>query len=120
VSGGEFDVISGCVSLSHRPGQLQVRRGNIPLGGTFVRAAIRYDYERLLETAPVFKGRAHDPGYDFVERVYQQDGDEILFKISEELNAFGSREAGAWRARRSRTLWRMAQQSSASILRGFD
>ena len=94
VSGGEFDVISGCVSLSHRPGQLQVRRGNIPLGGTFVRAAIRYDFERLLETALVFKGRPHEPSYDFVERIYQKDGDEILFKIAAELNAFGSREAG--------------------------
>jgi anti-sigma regulatory factor (Ser/Thr protein kinase) len=94
VSGGEFDAISGWISLHHKPGQIRVRRETSPYNGTFIRAAINYDYEKLLEKALVFKGRSHDPGYDYVERIYQSNSDAIHFKVAEELNAFGTRESG--------------------------
>lgn len=94
VSGGEFEATSGSVSLKHKPGQLQVRREGIPFSGTFVRAAINYNYDRLLERALVFKGKQHDPGFDYVERFYQSDGDAIKFLVATELNAFGTRESG--------------------------
>lgn len=94
VSGGEFDVRSGSVSLRHRPGQLSVSRSPIPFGGTYVRASIGYEYERLLEKALVFKGRSHDPGHDFIERKYETDEDRIEFAVASELRAFGSRDAG--------------------------
>jgi anti-sigma regulatory factor (Ser/Thr protein kinase) len=94
VSGGEFDVISGAVSLRHRPGQLTVERTTIPYEGTYVRASIGYDYDRLLEDALVFRGRAHDPSYDYVERAYKLEGEHVSFSVKNELRAFGSREAG--------------------------
>ena len=99
VSGGDFDIISGFVSLNHKPGQMRIQRNSIPLHGTFVRASINVDYEGLLEQALIFKGRSHDPEFDYVERLYHADGDHVRFKVNEELNAFGTREAG----RRART-----------------
>lgn len=94
VSGGEFDIISGNVSLSHRPGQLKVSRNNIPFKGTLVRASINTDYEELLEKALIFRGRPHDPPFDYVDRRYQTESENVAFKVSEEIDAFGSREAG--------------------------
>ena len=94
VSGGEFDILSGTVSLRHRPGELNTTRNTIPYKGTFVRARINYSFEQLLEKALIFKGKTHDPGYDFVERMYQPTSDEIEFLIAKELDAFGSRESG--------------------------
>lgn len=94
VSGGEFEVLSGTVHLLYRDGSLQVSRSNIPFKGTFVRASINYGYERLLERALVFGGKSYDPGFDYVERMYQGSGDDINFVVKQELDAFGSREAG--------------------------
>jgi anti-anti-sigma regulatory factor/anti-sigma regulatory factor (Ser/Thr protein kinase) len=94
VSGGSFDVLSGNVALRHTPGSLHVSRNTIPFNGTFVRASINYGFEQLLERALIFKGRPHDPGFDYMERFYQQNSDEVEFMVCRELDAFGSREAG--------------------------
>jgi anti-sigma regulatory factor (Ser/Thr protein kinase) len=94
VSGGDFDAISGNVILRHRETGLHVSRNNIPIKGTFIRASINYSFEQLLERALVFKGKAHDPGADYIERVYQSHGDDINFRVVQELDAFGTREAG--------------------------
>lgn len=94
VSGGEFSVLSGYVGLHHRPGELRTSKNAIPLKGTFVRAAINYGFEQLLEKALIFKGRAHRPANDYVERVYETSNDEITFIVGRELTTFGSREAG--------------------------
>ena len=94
VSSGEFEILSGYVTLRHRPGALQASRNTVPFRGTFIRARINYGFEQLLEKALVFKGKQHDPGFDFVERMYQAEGDDIQFAVTKELDAFGSREAG--------------------------
>ncbi|MBJ7577918.1 STAS-like domain-containing protein [Devosia sp. MC532] len=94
VSNGDFDITSGMVSLRARPGELPVTEGTIPFPGTFVRASIGYDYEKLLERALVFGGKRHVPAHDFIDRFYQIDGETIQFKVAIELKAFGSREAG--------------------------
>ncbi len=94
VSGGEFDVLSGYVSLRHRPKQLHTAKNAIPFKGTFVRASINYGFEQLLEKALIFKGRSFDPAHDYVERVYANSADEINFQVNKELSTFGSREAG--------------------------
>jgi hypothetical protein len=94
VSGGEFDIISGYAGLKHRPGRLHTSRNAIPLRGTFVRASINYGFEQLLEKALIFKGRAHIPAGDYIERIYQNSADEIRFSVNDELSTFGSREAG--------------------------
>jgi STAS-like domain of unknown function (DUF4325) len=94
VSGGEFDVLSHYAKLSHRPGNLRAGRNSIPFGGTFVRASINYGFEQLLEKALIFKGRQHNPSGDYVERVYEGSTNEIHFRVTTELNTFGTREAG--------------------------
>lgn len=94
VSGGTFEILSGNVSLMFKDGSLQVSKKAIPFNGTFVRAAINYGVEGLLERALVFKGKPHNPVYDYVERTYQIEGDDIDFKVAVELDAFGTRHAG--------------------------
>jgi anti-sigma regulatory factor (Ser/Thr protein kinase) len=94
VSGGEFDALSGNVVLRRRSSGLHVARNNIPIRGTFVRASINYGFEQLLEKALVFKGKSHDPTGDYVERIYQAMDDLVHFKVAQELNAFGTRDAG--------------------------
>ncbi|MBY5705708.1 STAS-like domain-containing protein [Rhizobium leguminosarum] len=94
VSGGEFDIVTGSVFLRYRTNDLRVGRSPIPFTGTYVRASIRYDFERLLERALIFGGRPHDPSFDYIERTYHVDGDHVSFVVSKELNAFGSRDAG--------------------------
>lgn len=94
VSGGDFDAITGNVVLRHRATGLHVARNSIPIKGTFIRASINYGFERLLESALVFRGKSHDPANDYVERVYQSEGDDIHFRVSKELDAFGTRDAG--------------------------
>lgn len=99
VSGGEFEIITGMVSLQFKPGrhgrELVVRRNSIPYSGTYVRASIGYDYDRLLEQALVFGGKPHDPAYGYVERVYQPSGDAIHFDVGAEIKSFGTRASGA-------------------------
>jgi hypothetical protein len=94
VSGGEFDILSGTVSLQHRPGELRAIKNSIPFNGTFVRASINYSFDHLLEKALIFREKSHTKSFDFVERMYQSEGEDIKFVVSKELDAFGSREAG--------------------------
>jgi uncharacterized protein DUF4325 len=99
VSGGRFDILSGRISLRYQPGRLTVSTNEIPFRGTFIRASILYAVEKLLERALVFRGRQYDPVTDYVERVYEAEGDTIKFVVKEEIDTFGSRDAG----RRART-----------------
>lgn len=94
VSGGEFKILSCQVSLQQEAGKISVIREKIPFSGTYVSASIAYNYERLLEEALVFGGRSHDPGGDYIGRVYHSDGDVISFVVNVELTAYGSRDAG--------------------------
>ncbi len=94
VSGGTFDIVSGFMSLKKRPGEIVVQKNNIPYSGTIVRAVINTSYEELLENALVFRGRRHDPAFDYVERMYESDESTMNFNLFEELNSFGSRESG--------------------------
>jgi hypothetical protein len=94
VSGGEFDTISGNVSLRARPGDLRVLRTQIPFSGTYVRASIGYDFEKLLEKALVFKRKAHEPSFDYIGRIYHTSESSVTFNVQNEIKAFGSREAG--------------------------
>ena len=99
VSGGEFEILSGMVSLVYNPGKpgrdLVVKRNPIPFCGTYVRASIGYDYDKLLEKALVFRGEKHDPSYGYIERIYQPSGDAIEFDVAKEVTSFGTRASGA-------------------------
>ena len=94
VSGGEFHLVSGKAFLEYRNTTLVSSKNVIPFKGTFVRASIKYNVEQLLEKALVFKGKKHTPPYDYVERVYQERGNDINLKVKDEFDSFGSRDAG--------------------------
>lgn len=99
VSSGEFEIVTGMVSLQFKPGkrgrELVVRRNSIPFSGTYVRASIGYAYDKLLEEALVFKGKQHRPSYGYVERIYQPSGETISFDVAKEVKSFGTRASGA-------------------------
>ncbi|NNM72897.1 STAS-like domain-containing protein [Enterovirga aerilata] len=94
VSGGEFEILTGNIRLTHSKTGLHVRRTTIPFHGTFIKASIDYSFDKLLEKALVFRGRPHDPAFDHVERFYQPHGEQIEVLVQTEFNSFGSREAG--------------------------
>jgi anti-sigma regulatory factor (Ser/Thr protein kinase) len=100
VSGGEFDIISGNCSLRYRSGSryeaayTNLRSSKIPFGGTYVRASINVDYQRLLENALIFKGIAHTPSFDIIEKRYETDDDSVIFRASEESSSFSTRDSG--------------------------
>jgi anti-sigma regulatory factor (Ser/Thr protein kinase) len=96
VSAGEFDIMSGSVFLKHNPEHTHVGRSLIPFSGTYVRASIGYDFERLLERALVFRGRPHNPPHDYIERKYETESNRIEFYVAKEIEAFGSRSAGQY------------------------
>lgn len=94
VSGGVFEVVSGAVFLRKAQGSLHAGRGSIPYAGTYVRASIGYEYDKLLETALVFDGKSHSPAMGYIERTYHTDDDRLLLRVSEEIKSFGTRESG--------------------------
>jgi hypothetical protein len=93
VSGGKFNICSGFAMLSFDD-SLHVKREGIPFQGTFVRSEIKLSIEDLLNKALVFKGKVHEPGFDFIERQYEQRGEALQFSLLSEVATFGSREAG--------------------------
>lgn len=95
-SNGFFQVESGYGKLmfTDREG-LRIATERVPYEGTLVAAQIDFSVPRLLEEALSFGGRVHQPT-DYVELHYEQHGTaDLLFKIAEESQSFGSRVAGA-------------------------
>lgn len=117
VSGGEFGILSGHCTLLYSDKKLKIENHPIPFSGTFVRAAIDYSYEKLLEDALIFGGKPHTPANDYIERVYQADGEIVHFVVRTELQSFGSREAG--KAGRIK-LVNLMQNKSQSVMCDFD
>ena len=95
VSGGTFTLVSNFVTLNYNyKDGLRVSKSPIPFKGSFVRASINYAYDMILEKALVFKGKTYSPGFDYIERTYQSETDEIVFVMKNEVESFGSREVG--------------------------
>jgi hypothetical protein len=117
VSGGDFSILSGNSSLSFSDGRLAVAHNPIPFKGTFVRASINYGYSKLLEEAFIFGGKAHIPKNDYIERVYETSDNESVFIVKNELQSFGSREAG--RAGRIK-LENIIRQTDQTVVCDFD
>jgi anti-sigma regulatory factor (Ser/Thr protein kinase) len=94
VSGGEFELVSGAVFLRSKRGSLHAGRSPIPYSGTYVRASIGYEYDKLLEEALVFDGRSHVPAMGYIERTYHTEDDRVLLRVADEIKSFGTRESG--------------------------
>ena len=98
LSGGQFEINSGH-GLLYAPepnvAEHTTRERRIPYNGTAVRCGVGVNDPDLLAKALVFGGRTHEPPYDYVERRYGSEGDEMVFSVKDELGQdLGSRSGG--------------------------
>jgi anti-sigma regulatory factor (Ser/Thr protein kinase) len=97
LSNGRFEIHSGRASLLAE-GAASLRTSNqnsLRYPGTLVVCRIGCDDERLIENALTFKGKVHEPGFDYLEKQYErEEGREFVFRMSEECPSFASREGG--------------------------
>ena len=96
MSGGQFEINSLHGSLySTAEGEVISRRNRIPYKGTSIRCRIGLKDNTLLNRALRFEGNPHDPGFDFIERKFENEGGELIFSVSVEArHALGSRQGG--------------------------
>lgn len=97
LSNGRFELHSGRGSLvAEGAGRISTRESEFSFfPGTIVVCRVGCDDEKLIENALMFKGKVHEPGFDYIEKKYEQtDGDEFIFQMKRECASFGSREAG--------------------------
>lgn len=94
LSGGSFEIISGHGFLTASGQKLRFGEEATLYPGTSVASRIDCAEPDLLSRALRFQGKAHDPAFDYIEQVYEQEqGDDLLFKMHGESASFGSREA---------------------------
>lgn len=97
LSNGRFEIHSGRGSLlAEGSASLRTSKQNSLLyPGTLVVCRIGCDDERLIENALTFRGKVHEPGFDYLEKQYERELDrEFVFSMSEECPSFASREGG--------------------------
>lgn len=96
VSEGAFSIKSGMASLYvDKDSNVKVRRELIPFNGTVVLCQIDCSRQDLIQRALVFNGRAHDPAYDYLEKMHEREGsDPITVNAKDICKTFGSRESG--------------------------
>ncbi len=98
LSNGKFEIHSGRGSLfAEGPDSLWTsKRDGFFYPGTLVVCRIGCDDERLIENALTFKGKVHEPGFDYLEKQYEGEGErEFVFKMTDECASFSSREGGS-------------------------
>ena len=94
LSGGIFEINSMYGHLYCRE-DITARRMRIPYSGTAVRCRINIGDSALLENALRFKGRPHDPPFDYIEKKFETEEGELIFNLkSEARRDFGSRSGG--------------------------
>ena len=96
LSHGSFEIRSG-FGLLYRTGagNLTNRRLTAPYQGTSVRCRIGLEERGLLDKALRFRGEPHDPPFDYIERKFESDGDDLTVKMKDEASRdFGSRHGG--------------------------
>ena len=98
LSGGTFELRSNCALLRRtRTGDLENRLLSVPYQGTSVRCRIALGDPELLGRALRFKGRAHDPPFDFVEREFESAEGFLALNMKERASPhFGSRQGGRY------------------------
>lgn len=97
LSKGRFELYSAHASLI-ADGEPAVSRTNMSKSlfpGTVVLCRVGCDDEKLIENALMFKGKLHQPGFDYIEKQYEAPNDDaFVFRMKDECVSFGSREAG--------------------------
>lgn len=97
LSNGRFELISYHASLVAEGTSLirPLRRSDAFYPGTAVICRIGCNDEKLIESALMFKGKVHTPGFDYLEKKFETAGDNaFVFVMKNECQSFGSREAG--------------------------
>jgi len=94
-SKGDFLVDSGHARLKYTPsGGLSIENQGVPYRGTLVVATIDFSDPSLLEGALQFKGVKYEPtGVVELKYAFNPAGD-VLFRLTDECAAFGSRVSG--------------------------
>ncbi len=97
LSGGQFEInsLKGSLFCKENEGKI-VNPGNLVLySGTSVRCGIDVSDPELLGKALQFKGRSHDPPYDYIERKFENEEGELVFNVKDEAQRdTGSRQGG--------------------------
>ncbi len=97
LSGGQFEINSLRGSLFCKENERKTKNHSnpVPYCGTSVRCGIDVSDPELLGKALEFKGRLHDPPYDYIERKFENEEGELIFSVKEEAQRdTGSRQGG--------------------------
>ena len=108
LSGGVFEIRSR-MGLLRRigSGDLYTARLSVPYRGTSVRCRIGLGDPELLGRALQFKGRPHDPAFDFVEREFEREEGTLVINMKDKASShFGSRQGGVYIRRTIQNLLR--------------
>lgn len=94
-SKGRFQLESGYAKLTYNEKHgLHIKNEPVPYEGTLLIAEIDFSSPKLLAEALNFNGKKHSP-LDYIEKYYEHPkNEELIFKISQESDSFGSRVAG--------------------------
>ena len=97
ISGGQFQLHSGRASLVCQ-GDDDVRtyhqKGAL-FPGTVVTSQILCNDDKLIEQALVFRGRAYEPSFGYIEQAFETEKpNHLIIKMKEEAAGFGSRDSG--------------------------
>jgi anti-sigma regulatory factor (Ser/Thr protein kinase) len=97
LSQGRFELHSGHAMLvADGEGSVRATRNSLTwFPGTIVVCRVGCDDEKLIENALMFKGKVHQPGFDYIEKQFEAgDANAFVFNMRKECSSFGSREAG--------------------------
>lgn len=97
LSGGQFEInsLKGSLFCKENEGKIVNRENPVLYGGTSVRCGIDVSDPELLGKALEFKGRLHDPPYDYIERKFENEEGELIFNVKDEAQRdTGSRQGG--------------------------
>lgn len=97
LSGGQFEIhsLKGSLFCKEHEGEIENPSHHAPYCGTSVRCGINVSDPELLGKALKFKGRSHDPLYDYIERKFENEEGELIFSVKDEAQRdTGSRQGG--------------------------
>lgn len=97
LSGGQFEINSlrGVLFCKENQGEIENHVNPVPYRGTSVRCGINVSDPELLDKALKFKGRSHDPPYDYIERQFENEEGELIFNVKDKAQRdTGSRQGG--------------------------
>ncbi len=97
LSGGTFEIhsLNGLLLGKGNEGKIVNRLKSVPYCGTSVRCGIKVSDPELLGKALRFKGRSHDPPYDYIERKFENKEGGLVFQVKDEAQRdTGSRQGG--------------------------